>query len=135
MRHLGKCALRGGPHFLRWAILAHQMREAPLDLLIAAKQRVIVGVADFGRVLVVIKRGMMRDLGCQRPQFCCGFVFGELVGGDGADHVNNIGASSRAKSEAIQIRLILDCRVATLLAMTAENKLTLVYGPSLHIVA
>jgi hypothetical protein len=48
---------------MRRTVGAHQLGEVLLDLVIAALECVVIGVADRGRVFAVIAPVMLRDLG------------------------------------------------------------------------
>ena len=69
MAHLAELLRRGRTDALARAVLAHKFRIFRLDRIIALAQCVIVGVADFGRVLLVVelvvmlnRRGQTRQL-------------------------------------------------------------------------
>ena len=62
--------------FTAGAVGADQVRECRLDLGIAADQRVVFGIADFGSVERVVQVIVMCDLPCQTHQFVGGFCFG-----------------------------------------------------------
>ncbi len=66
-----------------WAVVAHERREARLDRGVAPLQRVIVGVADRGRVVLVVADVVGRDLVRQAGEFVCGLGFGQVFDGLG----------------------------------------------------
>ncbi len=62
MRDLGEAGGRRRAEPLRRRIRPHQLREARLELAVLAHERVIFGVGNFRRVLVVIQLVVPRDL-------------------------------------------------------------------------
>jgi hypothetical protein len=61
MHDLAEGLDRGCTHAQRGTVVAHEMREAGLDLAVSCTQRVIFGVGDFRRVLAVIELIVMGD--------------------------------------------------------------------------
>jgi hypothetical protein len=71
---------RADPHGR--GVVAHQVREAGLDVEVAALEGVVVAVADRGGVLLVIGQVVGRQLVGQALQFLDGLGFGEVGDGD-----------------------------------------------------
>jgi len=74
--HLGELAGGGRAHLQRRRIRADQGREARLDGQVAGLQRVVFGVAQFGRRLVVEEVGAAH-LRRQPAQLGCGLIFAQ----------------------------------------------------------
>src|SRR5262249_62385712 len=58
MAHLGEAARRRGADALARAVGAYQVWEPPLDRVVAAAQRVIGGIGNLWRVLLMIEAGV-----------------------------------------------------------------------------
>ena len=72
----GKTLGRAGPHPPGGAILADQRREQRLQFQVAAHQRVIFSIGNFGRIALMIGRIMPGNLSRQAGQFGGGFGLG-----------------------------------------------------------
>src|SRR5262249_4200785 len=68
-------------HALRRAVGPDELREARLDLVVAALQGIVVRIADRGRVLTVIATVVFRDLAGETLKLLRRVRGGELVGG------------------------------------------------------
>ena len=66
-------------HALRGAVVADQFREAFFDFVVAQAQRIIFGVGDRRRVILVIAFVVRRDLLGQARQLAFGFRFAQLI--------------------------------------------------------
>ena len=78
MRDLGERRVGAAPTRFDGRIRADQMRKRRLELAVLAHQRVIVGVGNLRRVLVVIEPVVPRDLLRQPHQAVGGLGFGQL---------------------------------------------------------
>src|SRR4029077_12060810 len=80
MAHLGETASRWGTHALARAVRAPQLGEALFDFPVAVDQRVVIGVGNFGRVLLIVQAVVMRDFRGQSGEFRLGFCLAEFGG-------------------------------------------------------
>ncbi len=77
MPHLGEAGGGRGADAARRAVGADEVGKALLDRVIAPAQRVILGVRDLGRVLLVIEPVVVRDRGGQPLQLPLRLGLGE----------------------------------------------------------
>src|SRR6185437_10234790 len=95
---------------------------------VAATQRVIIGVADFRRVLLVIKPVVMRDLRCEAFELGGGFFFGQFLNSErpavahtARPPAMRLAAAARASAVTVEpdsMRAISSCRVSGLSSST-----------------
>ncbi len=66
---------------LRRTVLAHKLREPRLDRIIAALQRIVIGIGNFRLVALVIKKVVAGNLGGQPGQFRLRLLSAQCIDG------------------------------------------------------
>ena len=80
--HLGEAPGRRDADLQRQAFQRAQVGKALLDRAVALAQRVVLGVRDRRRVVLVVALVVLADLGMQPRVLGLGLLFGEVVDGD-----------------------------------------------------
>ncbi len=83
MPNLAEAGGRRRPDMTRRAVGAHESGEARLDRAIALDQRVVIGIGDFGRVLLVVALVVVRDQLGEPRQLAGGGFLRQRIDGDG----------------------------------------------------
>src|SRR5438046_2190508 len=83
MANLGEAARRRSPNASRRRVRTHEIWKARFDRGVASPQRVVFGIGDGWRVVLVIALVVPRDLGSKPLQLGLGLClgqFGDVVG-------------------------------------------------------
>ncbi len=83
MPDFAEAACRRRSDVTQWAVSADELGEPRLDRAIAPDQRVVIGVRDLGRVLLVIASVVVRDQLGEPRQLAGGGFRRQGVDGDG----------------------------------------------------
>ena len=91
MRNLGQMRSRGRPNQLRRRIGTNEVRELGFKFIVAFDQRIIIRIADLGRILGVIAQRMIGDRARETLKFGGGFSFGDHWSGALPNRAHSLG--------------------------------------------